>query len=351
VYKVLKAKYFPRSDFINASIGHNPSYTWRSIMAAQNLVKEGIRWRISNGANVRVWMDKWLPVPSTYKVTSPRLFMHEDTRVQELIVTSTVSWKKSIVDTLFLPHEAEAIKGIPISSRFPVDKLIWTETQNGIFSVRSAYKLAMKMAVNGVRGGSSDSSSLRHFWKRIWSLSIPHKVRHFGWRACREALPTKRNLMKRKVILEDMCEICNEASETTRHVLWSCSKAQEVWGCSKVTVRVARTEGVSFLDIIWQLLMIDEGSDEAAARVITIAWALWNNRNKMRNGGERKSGQGLVQWAMEYLAEYGAAMELTNSVGPVVELPVKWTPPREGWFKINVDGAIFSKQKSAGIGC
>ena len=40
VYKVLKAKYFPRSDFINASIGHNPSYTWRSIMAAQNLVKE-----------------------------------------------------------------------------------------------------------------------------------------------------------------------------------------------------------------------------------------------------------------------------------------------------------------------
>ena len=43
VYKVLKAKYFPRSDFINASIGHNPSYTWCSIMAAQNLVKEGIR--------------------------------------------------------------------------------------------------------------------------------------------------------------------------------------------------------------------------------------------------------------------------------------------------------------------
>ena len=62
VYKVLKAKYFPRSDFINASIGHNPSYTWQSIMAAQNLVKEGIRWRIGNGANVRVWMDKWLPV-------------------------------------------------------------------------------------------------------------------------------------------------------------------------------------------------------------------------------------------------------------------------------------------------
>ncbi|XP_050278121.1 uncharacterized protein LOC126719630 [Quercus robur] len=147
-----------------------------------------------------------------------------------------------------------------------------------------------------------------------------------------------------------MCKICKEASETTGHVLWSCLKAQEVWGCSKVTVRVARTEGVSFLDIMWQLLMIDGGSDEVAARVSPIAWALWNNRNEMRNGGERKLGQGLVQWAMEYLAEYGATMELTDSVGLVVELPVKWTPPREGWFKINVNGAIFSKQKSVRIG-
>ncbi|XP_023922243.1 WAT1-related protein At2g39510 [Quercus suber] len=43
-------------------------------------------------------------------------------------------------------------------------------------------------------------------------------------------------------------------------------------------------------------------------------------------------------------------MELTDSVGPVVELPVKWTSPRKGWFKINVDSAIFSKQKSARIG-
>ncbi|KAK9988900.1 hypothetical protein SO802_029139 [Lithocarpus litseifolius] len=48
--------------------------------------------------------------------------------------------------------------------------------------------------------------------------------------------------------------------------------------------------------------------------------------------------------------EYGAAVELTDPVGPVTECPVVWTPPRNGWFKVNVDGAIFSKQKNAGIG-
>lgn len=31
VTRVFKAKYFPQGDFLDASIGHNPSYAWRSI--------------------------------------------------------------------------------------------------------------------------------------------------------------------------------------------------------------------------------------------------------------------------------------------------------------------------------
>lgn len=43
VYKVLKARYSPISDFLHATIGNNPSYTWQSILAAQPLVREGMR--------------------------------------------------------------------------------------------------------------------------------------------------------------------------------------------------------------------------------------------------------------------------------------------------------------------
>ena len=42
VYRVLKAKYFPRCEFVQASIGNNPSYTWWTIMAAQQLNKDGV---------------------------------------------------------------------------------------------------------------------------------------------------------------------------------------------------------------------------------------------------------------------------------------------------------------------
>ena len=145
-------------------------------MAAQKLVKEGLRWRVGNGASIHVWEDRWLSVPSTYKVTSPRLFLQASTWVQELINEDNAEWKSSVIDALFLPHEADIIKSIPISSRLPPDKLIWTETRNGLFSVRSAYHLALTRLVPSNRGTSSDLSSLKRFWKKIWGIQVPHKI-------------------------------------------------------------------------------------------------------------------------------------------------------------------------------
>ena len=39
LYRLFKMQYFPRTNFIHALIGTNPSYIWSSIMAAQYLVK------------------------------------------------------------------------------------------------------------------------------------------------------------------------------------------------------------------------------------------------------------------------------------------------------------------------
>nr|XP_023926771.1 uncharacterized protein LOC112038196 [Quercus suber] len=121
-YKVLKAKYFPTSDFSQAVLGNNPSFTWRSIMFAQPLVKYGIRWRVGNGEKIRIWGDRWLPKPSTFMVSSPKLFMPGDMKVGDLINKEEASWKVAAIDALFLTHEAEAIKAIPLSSNLPEDK-------------------------------------------------------------------------------------------------------------------------------------------------------------------------------------------------------------------------------------
>ncbi|XP_075655168.1 uncharacterized protein LOC142625382 [Castanea sativa] len=109
VHRVLKAKYFPTCEFIEASMGSNPSYSWRNIMAAQAVVRDGIKWRVGNGRNIRIWVDRWLPSGPTHRVASPRLFLHPDTLVGELIDQENARWKSDVLAALFLPYKVDII--------------------------------------------------------------------------------------------------------------------------------------------------------------------------------------------------------------------------------------------------
>ncbi|MBA0790565.1 hypothetical protein Gohar_015205 [Gossypium harknessii] len=59
--RVLKAKYYPLSDFLRAELGNLPSLTWKSIWAAKKLLIQGLSWRIGRGNNVSIWTDRWIP--------------------------------------------------------------------------------------------------------------------------------------------------------------------------------------------------------------------------------------------------------------------------------------------------
>ena len=249
-------------------------------MVAQDLVKKGVMWRMDNERDVKVWGDRWLPCSSSHGVISPRLFLHEDTRVGELIDTKVKCWKSSVVDTIFPPHEAKAIKSIPLSVRLPPDKLVWAETANGKFTVKSAYHLAVSISSSDSRGSASDCSQLRRFWRRLWGLAIPFKVKHFAWRVCRDALPTKVNLKRRKVLTKDSCKWCKVKPETVGHVLWGYPKAQKVWECSKLVLSLDKRDDFSFMDLLWQMLLGDNVNFDCVARLVMIAWKVWQSRNE-----------------------------------------------------------------------
>lgn len=55
VSAIMKAKYYPHVDFLNAEIGGSPSYIWRSILAAKDVLKASCRRRIGDGASTYVW--------------------------------------------------------------------------------------------------------------------------------------------------------------------------------------------------------------------------------------------------------------------------------------------------------
>jgi len=55
ITRLLKAKYFPQSDYFRASIGHNPSYVWCSIWSAKDVIRRGFQWSIGTGEHIPVW--------------------------------------------------------------------------------------------------------------------------------------------------------------------------------------------------------------------------------------------------------------------------------------------------------
>ena len=172
VHRVYKAKYFAKDSFLHAQLGRRPSYAWQSIMAAKEVIVKGYRWNIGNGQRVNIWDDQWIPRPESFKVVSPRQPQHEAVLVSDLIDVDRRSWNIAKVRSTFLPHDAEAMLGIPLSFRLPKDSIIWAWTTHGKFTVKSANVVAQKwLKERNTRpdvGSSSDSSKMRSIWKLIW---------------------------------------------------------------------------------------------------------------------------------------------------------------------------------------
>ena len=72
VYRVIKAKYFAGCSFGEAQMGKSPSYAWKSIMAAKEVVVKGSKWIIGNGESVNIWKDRWILTSESFKVVSLR---------------------------------------------------------------------------------------------------------------------------------------------------------------------------------------------------------------------------------------------------------------------------------------
>ena len=53
-HRVLKARYFTNSSFLEAQVGKNSSYTWRSLMAAQEVLQRSLKWNIGNGRKTKI---------------------------------------------------------------------------------------------------------------------------------------------------------------------------------------------------------------------------------------------------------------------------------------------------------
>jgi hypothetical protein len=307
VVQTFKEKYNRDCPFMEALLGRNPSYAWRSIWNAKPLLGERMVWRVGDGRSIHVWGDKWLPMKVTHEVQSPIRILEEDAKVSALIDEDTKWWNVPLVEAIFDAEEANAICGLPFCPSTQPNKLVWGSAKNGQFSVKSAYHVAMETG-RRYAGSSSSEGSLRGLWRRIWHISSPMVVKLFMWQSCKDILPTNENLLKRKVLTEVLCLICQSDIESVSHALWSCPVAQDVWHECSSRIQKTPLEHIRFLDIFEGLLQrFDETEVDFFA---SVARQVWLRRNTWVFEGKFSSPVQVLQHAMEQFEASTQAMIL-----------------------------------------
>lgn len=123
------------------------------------MLEHGSRWAIGNGEVVRIWKDRWLPRPLKFKILTPAPPALGELMVKNLISAKDMCSKIDLLHQLFAKEEVRYICSIPLNFQRLPDRLMWHYYEKGLFSVKSAYKVAITSDVAPVLLASSSSNN------------------------------------------------------------------------------------------------------------------------------------------------------------------------------------------------
>ena len=140
-FRVYKSRYFPNYSFMDAELGNNLSYVWRSLLAVRDIIIEGSKWKVGDGRSIGVITHKWLShEPIFLGEQQPGLM------VKDLMESNTMQWDSEKIFDLFAHRTRMEIMSIPLQQNTAArDVLIWKENRSQSFSVKSAYQVVMRM--------------------------------------------------------------------------------------------------------------------------------------------------------------------------------------------------------------
>lgn len=110
--KLYKARYFYDCHFFDATIGNSPSFIWRSIWEAKQVVSAGARWKVGNGKKIKVVGQPWLEDNANPYVTSDLQGL-ESATVHSLRTMDGQQWDRDVLVDLFNYRDQQCISNTP----------------------------------------------------------------------------------------------------------------------------------------------------------------------------------------------------------------------------------------------
>ena len=98
---------------------------------------------------------------------------------------------------------------------------MWLAKPSGEYTTKSTYSLLMN---------PSTTSSDGKIFKTIWKLKIPPRAVVFCWRFIKNRLPTRDNLLRRNVGIQEVnCPLCGCVQEEVGHLFFNCKIIKGLW--------------------------------------------------------------------------------------------------------------------------
>ena len=145
------------------------------------------------------------------------------------------------------------------------DKLVWTLTNSGIFSVKSFYNAMQSHRVVP--------------YKFLWKIKLPMKIKTFIWLVLKRSILTRDVLKHRGGDCEETCLFCGK-NESINHLFFECPLARYIWN----VVGCAFGTGFQFTSAEHAISVWLKGKNKKQRGLWTVGvaatlWGIWKTRN------------------------------------------------------------------------
>ncbi|KAL8111232.1 hypothetical protein AgCh_019083 [Apium graveolens] len=345
VSRVLKAKYYPDCHLLQARRSGGSSYTWSGIWEAKEELKTGLRWVLGDGQTINVRSDRWLRNKDDFCVDQSSTTADMSTKVCEFFRADLKSWDVTKVKACFNQADADAILSTRIPRTGTKDRVAWCHSSDGKYTVKTGYQWWHKNHVGEL--GLQQSKG----WSNIWRLNVPHKIKIFLWRFCRNNVPVRNLLRHRGARVPIGCNMCVEDIEHLAHLFFDCHFARACWQIAGLEYEMGDVENVPE----WLLNKLRNDTAENLGRIAAVLWGVWFARNKRIFENKYMSPATTMNWSMTQIKEWRDAnikRQATglNERGAMHQQNRQWVKPEPGCRKLNVDAAVKEGQNSFSVG-
>jgi hypothetical protein len=362
--RVLKARYFPHGNMLDTVFSSDPSPVWKGIEFGLDLLKMGIIKRIGNGRSTQFLRDQWLPRDKGLKITAIK--KNSRKRWVSQLIKADKTWDLQLLQELFFDHDAQAIASIELPNQDLDDRVAWHPERNGIFTVKSAYKLALslKHQHRDCESNSGSPDGERALWNCIWKTEVAPKVRIFAWRLATDSLPTRKNKHRRTLEPDSRCTICGHGEEDAHHATVRCTKAKALRTAMREHWSLPAEDAFNYTGKDWLLVCLNQADNTTRSKIILTLWRAWHLRNDVIHEKGLESIARSVAFLKAYTTDPNMSAQPAHDhkgkgplfaefdPSPCTPLPRanSWSPPPPGWIKLNSDASFISQGCPSGAG-